>query len=215
MTILIQNGKRRELTSKQNRFLDFVLHYQIQNGQSPTQAEIAAGLGLKSLNSVQKYLNILREKGVLRKEKDSRREVEIRRDVFDAFASVARIPLLGKISAGKPIEAIEGLEEMEVPSRFLKPGFQHFVLCVEGNSMVEDHICEGDYVVVRQQVTANDGDVVVALIDNEATLKRLRRTKGRIELHPANADYRPIIVESHQQFRIAGVMTGLIRTFGG
>lgn len=208
---LVKNGVRFELTPKQARFLEFVLQYQVRNGYSPTQAEIAQALGFRSLNSVQNYLNILREKGALEKERDTRREVTVNHDLYQKLAQVVRISLLGKVAAGRPIEAVEDSQPIEVPSSFIKPGAQYFALEVRGDSMIEDHICDGDHIVVRSQETAKNGDRVVALVDNEATLKRYEQKGGKVILHPANPAFNPIEVRSDQSFRIAGIYVGLMR----
>jgi len=125
------------------------------------------------------------------------------------------LPLLGKVAAGKPIEAIESGEPVDVPASLLNKGGKHFVLKVSGNSMIEDGILDGDYVVIREQDTAVNGQTVVALVGNEATIKRYYQKRDRIELHPANADYEPLVLtnlnDSGRDFQIEGILVGLIR----
>ena len=135
--------------------------------------------------------------------------------------SVVPLPLLGKVAAGRPIEYTTQGEDFEVPATFFKtPDIapeNHFVLCVSGNSMVEDGILDGDYVVIKRQADASLGQTVVAMVGNEATIKRYyRRKSGTIELRPANEAYEPILVNSlteNDQFRIEGVLVGVIRKY--
>jgi repressor LexA len=120
------------------------------------------------------------------------------------------LPLAGTVAAGKPIEALETSDTIEVPSSLAGQG-QNFVLRIQGNSMVGDGILDGDYVVVRKQTNADNGQTVVALIRGEATVKRFYRRGKRIELHPANPAMSPILVEDEESFRIEGVVVGVIR----
>jgi repressor LexA len=120
------------------------------------------------------------------------------------------LPLVGTVAAGKPIEAIETPDSIEVPASMVGPG-ENFVLRVKGDSMVGDGILDGDFVVVRKQATADSGQTVVALIRGEATVKRLQRKGQHIELHPANPAMAPIVVEDEESFRIEGVVVGVIR----
>jgi repressor LexA len=125
------------------------------------------------------------------------------------------LPLLGKVAAGKPIEAIESGEPIDVPASLLSPGAKHFVLKVSGNSMIEDGILDGDFVVIREQDTASNGQTVVALVGNEATIKRFYQKRDRIELHPANPAFEPLVLsnlnDSARDFQIEGILVGLIR----
>ncbi len=125
------------------------------------------------------------------------------------------LPVLGKVAAGKPIEAIESGEPIDVPASLLSPGAKHFVLKVSGNSMIEDGILDGDFVVIREQDTAVNGQTVVALVGNEATIKRYYQKRDRIELHPANENYEPLVLtnlnDSGRDFQIEGILVGLIR----
>jgi SOS regulatory protein LexA len=125
-------------------------------------------------------------------------------------ANALELPLVGTVAAGKPIEAIETPDSIEVPASMVGPG-ENFVLRVKGDSMVGDGILDGDFVVVRKQATADSGQTVVALIRGEATVKRLVRKGQRIELHPANPAMRPIVLEDEESFRIEGVVVGVIR----
>jgi repressor LexA len=120
------------------------------------------------------------------------------------------LPLVGTVAAGRPIEAIETADTIEVPPSMVGRG-ENFALRVRGDSMVGDGILDGDFVVVRKQASADSGQTVVALIGNEATVKRLVRKDGRIELHPANPAMAPILVENAEELRIEGVVVGVLR----
>lgn len=202
-----------ELTPKQTQFLAFIQQYKLKHGYSPSQTEIAKALGYRSLGTVQDYFAVLAKKGVLTKEPHSRREVS----VHSALEGTTLLPVLGKVAAGRPIQAAPKNRSIEVPTSTLKKSGDHFVLEVTGDSMIEDHICDGDYVILRSQTTAENGDTVVALIENEATLKKFYKKQNRIELHPANSNLKPIILREEQisngEFRIAGVLAGLVRSF--
>jgi len=207
-----------QLDQLDERVFAFIRSYQLGNGVPPSRAEIASGLGLSGIMAAQRSVERLKQKGKLRFDKNAKRGLEDLTASADLTANKqtdwVELPLLGAVAAGCPIEtieAIENAERMQVPRSFLSKNFPHFVLKIRGDSMMDDHICDGDFVIIRQQESANNGDRVVALIDNEATLKRFYRKMDRIELHPANPNHSPIIVESHHHFRIAGVYVGLIR----
>lgn len=205
----------KTLTPKQMQFLEAIEAFRIQNGYFPSQPELMKILDLKSLGSIQSYLRILEDKGFLQKDAHSKRELKLNlpKTFFDDQAETQTLPLLGKVAAGRPIDAVESGRVVSVPRSMIKGGFDHFVLKVSGNSMVEDLISDGDFVVIRKQETANNGQTVVALINNEATIKIFYKRKNLIELVPANSRMKSIIVEPHQEFRIAGVLAGLIRNY--
>lgn len=192
------------LTPKQKQVLDFITNYIRQNDYSPSQQEIAKNFGFRSLGTVQHYLTQLSEQGYLEKSWNARRGVKPQE-------AENRIALVGKVAAGAPIEAMIDNESVEVPRSMVSKGGNYFSLIVEGDSMVEDGILDGDFVIVRKQETAHNGQTVVALLDNEATIKRYYRKKGKVELHPANPSYKPIPVKNKQSFRIEGVLIGVIR----
>jgi repressor LexA len=223
------------LTPKQKEILDFIEGFSAENGYAPSQQEIAQHFGFKSLGTVQNYLVRLERQGALRKTLNARRGMEVvnhNLDSHPAFSSTPAtgsvpLPLLGRVAAGRPIEAIPNEDTFDVPASLIKGG-DHFVLRVTGASMIEDGILDGDYVVIRKQDGANNGQTVVALVGNEATLKRYYRRGNKIELHPANPAYQPLIIEgararsagAHDEssvestdFHIEGVLVGLIRRF--
>ena len=196
------------LTPKQKQVLDFISDYTRRHEYAPSQHEIARHFGFKSLGTVQHYLVQLGEQGYLQKSWNARRGTRV-----NNTATSFELPLLGRVAAGLPIEAIESRETLEVPSFMIKEVGNHFVLHVKGDSMVDEGILEGDYVIFKKQEAAHNGRTVVALINNEATIKKYYRRKDKIELHPANASYRPIIVDSSQEFKIEGILAGVIRKF--
>lgn len=204
------------LTPKQQRLLEYIRSYQERRGYAPTQQEMARRFRLKSLGSIQDYLNSLEEKGYLQREWNGKRALRLVNRTSDKKRSRKRlslkIPLAGRVAAGSPLEAIEDNELVEVPPSLLGGG-ENFALKVQGESMIEDGIHDGDVVIVHQQTTAQNGQTVVALLDGEATLKRFRVQEGRIELHPANANFDPLVVKAHQDFQILGVVVGLIRQY--
>lgn len=194
------------LTPKQKNVLDFIQSFTEQEGYPPSQQEIARHFGFRSLGTVQNYLVRLEREGVLAKEWNAKRGMRVLRLTTDA----TELPLAGIVAAGKPIEAVENPDTIEVPSSMVGAG-ENFVLRVQGDSMIGDGILDGDYVVVRKQASAENGQTVVAMIENEATVKRLYRRAGSIELHPANPAMQPIVVGAEENFRIVGVVVGVIR----
>lgn len=196
------------LTPKQKQVFDFIARHIETRGFAPSQQEIAAAFGFRSLGTVQNYLVRLEREGVLKRDWNGRRGLRL--------ASVTepglQLPLVGTVAAGKPIEAVERADSIAVPPEMVGSG-DHFVLHVAGDSMIDDGILDGDYVVVRKQATAENGQTVVALLDNEATVKRLHRRGLAIELHPANPSMGPIPVDPETPFRIEGVVVGVIRHY--
>lgn len=205
------------LTPKQKQVLEFIQAHQAEKGYAPSQKEIAAKFGFSSLGTVQHYLNQLGELGFLKKEWNARRGLSVSGETSKPEAapaevtSVQSLPLLGRVAAGRPIEAVQSPEFLEVPTSLLKKSGDHFILKVQGDSMIGDGILDGDYVIIRKQDSAENGETVVALIDNEATIKRYQRKAGKVELHAANPAYPTIHVDPERRFRIEGILAGLIR----
>jgi repressor LexA len=192
------------LTPKQKNVLEFLQRFIAENGYSPSYQEIANAFGLSSRSTAQKYVERLREAGYLDMDANSKRGVTLKQ-------SGCYLPLLGKVAAGKPIEYHIHQEFVEVPSSFLRIDAEHFCLVVQGDSMIEAGILDGDYAVIRRQDHAENGSVVVASVDGQATLKTLYRKKNRVELHAANPKYAPLVVTAPAQFRVEGVLTGVLR----
>lgn len=202
------------ITKKQKEFYDYIVAYNKEHGHSPTQKEIKDHFGLKSFGSVQKYLQYLSKEGLLETQWNQRRSLEIKSEpVVDNDSD--QIPLLGLVAAGNPIEAIENATNMiSVPKHLLKGGFRYFALTVKGDSMIEAGILEGDVLVCRSTKEARNGQIVVAVIDGEATVKTFSQQKKTIELLPANKNYSPIIIDENVgDFKVVGNLVGLLRSY--
>jgi len=196
------------LTQRQRAVYDFIKEYIGARGMAPSYDEIRRAFRFGSYNSVQKHLKRLEEKGVLRSPwKNRKRALEL----IEPSPSSATLPLLGRVAAGRPIEAIAQPESIEVPEVLLR-GEDNFALRVVGDSMVDEGIRDGDIVIVKRQRDARDGQTVVALIGDDATIKQYHRRGPRIELRPANPRMRPILVEEGD-LQIQGIVVGLIRKF--
>jgi len=203
------------LYKKQKQILDFISQYIQINSYSPTLQEIADSMGLSSLATVHEHLQALERKNIIKRYDGAVRGIEIVDRSVNANLSAVELPLIGYIAAGEPIEAIENdLTTVLVSSDMVSKSKRCFVLQVKGSSMIDEGIMDGDYVVLKQQETAENGQIVVALIDEGfATLKKFYREKnGKIRLQPANEKMDPIIVES-TQVKIQGVVTGIVRRY--
>jgi len=196
------------VTPRQLEILRFIRDFRRRHGYSPTMQEIGDHLNLTKV-TVFEHVEAAEKKGLLlRGAKHSARSLRVRPDFQFADERSTRMPLVGSIAAGAPIEAIEDRESLDLEELFDRQG-KTFVLRVKGDSMVEDHICDGDYVVCEQRGEPREGQTVVALLeDGEATLKRFYREKTRIRLEPANRQYDPIYVS---KVHIQGVVVGVIR----
>lgn len=202
------------ITKKQKEFYDYIVAYNQEHGHSPTQKEIKDHFGLKSFGSVQKYLQYLNKEGLLETQWNQRRSLEIKADT-PVDTDSDQIPLLGLVAAGNPIEAIENpTNTIAVPKNLLKGGFRYFALTVKGDSMIEAGILENDVLVCRSTKEARNGQIVVAVVNGEATVKTFSQQKKTIELLPANKNYSPIIVdETVEDFKIVGNLVGLLRSY--
>lgn len=197
------------LTKRQKEIMDFLKDQIEKNGYAPSIAEIGERFGLSSPATVHKHLSHLHEKGLINKKDNLSRAIEIIPE--KATNQSNEYPLLGNIAAGKPIEV---LDNREMTSLFPDPMDKNvYVLRVQGNSMIEDHIKDGDFVIVEEKSSANNGETVVALLDNErATLKRFYREKNHVRLQPANENMEAIIV-NEGDIAIQGVVIGVMRKF--
>lgn len=208
------------MTARQKEIYSFLQSYIRQNGTAPTYDEIRRHFGFRSYNSVFKHLRQLEGRGFLASPGKHRKQAFWLTEPkgFSALAAAAagvggaRLPLLGVVAAGQPIEALENRDTVEVPESFLGSG-EHFALRVRGDSMVEDGIHDDDIILVRKQHSAENGQTVVALIGgSETTVKRFYRRGERVELRPANPAMKPIVVEA-ARLTIQGVVVGLIRKY--
>lgn len=203
------------LYKRQKQILDFISQYIQKNGTSPTLQEIADAMGLSSLSTVHEHLETLDKKGVIRRFEGAVRGIEVIDEFIDSSLQGVQLPLVGYIAAGEPIDAIENpLETVTVAPDLVSDQKRCFVLQVKGDSMVEEGIFDGDHVVVQQQETAENGDIVVALLNDEfATLKTFhKQTDGKIRLQPENSTMDPIIVDPNE-IKIQGKVTGVIRRY--
>lgn len=199
-------------TPKQKRILDFIEAFHRKTGTMPSRREIAEGLGLSSVATVQQHIDALEGLGLLERTERSSRALGLP-EALRAVAAGLNLPLLGRVAAGYPIEVFEQKDEIEVPSSMITRG-PHFALQVTGDSMVDDGILDGDIVVIRKQARALNGETVVALVENEATIKRFYQRDGFVELIPANPRFKPIRVSGETAFQIEGVLSGVLRHYG-
>jgi repressor LexA len=203
---------RRELTDRQRQILDFVRAEVHRRGYPPSVREIGEAVGLSSSSTVHSHLAALESKGFIRRDPSKPRALEVL-DFRDTergvdVDSVRAVPLVGQVAAGAPILAAENIEEtISLPSEIADDG-AGFILRVSGDSMVDAGILDGDYVVVTPQQTAANGDVVVAMLDDEATVKRFYREADRVRLQPENASMEPIYA---RDVTVLGKVTGLFR----
>ena len=199
-----------KLTGKQKDFLSFISRYIEEWGRSPSFDEICSHFGFHSYNTVTTYLKILERKGYIRlpREKNRKRAIKV---ISPVETRRFEFPLLGKVAAGKPIEAVEDISAIEVPPSMVGVG-DYFVLQVKGDSMKEDGILSGDFVVVRKQPVAENGETVVALINNEATVKKYYKRKNHVELRPAHMEMESIRVKK-TDLRIEGKVVGVMRYY--
>ncbi len=205
------------LTKRQKEVLDFLVGFVNKHGYSPSFEEIAKALRLTSLATVHKHVTTLERKGFIRRDYNQSRSIEVtqlprsvREQVIERHA--VELPLAGRIAAGRPLEAIENDETVSLGEFTRSDG--NFVLQVRGNSMVEDHILDGDYIVIEPTQVANPGEIVVALVaGDEATLKRFyREPGGKIRLQPANSEMQPLVVHA-AEVKIQGRVIGVLRKY--
>jgi repressor LexA len=198
------------LTKRQKQIIDFVNHYIGEQGYAPTLQEIGNFFGLSSLATVHKHLKNLESKGYIRRQWNHSRALEVVAGSRTGGASA--LPLLGEVAAGTPIEAVENPETIAVPEEFIRRQ-PTFCLRVRGDSMVDEGIRDGDYIIVEGRETADEGETVVALIDGQATVKKFFHAgDGQIRLEPANATMSPIFVPQ-EDLTVRGVVVGLMRRY--
>lgn len=201
---------RKPRGDNQAKILAFIKKEIQEKGYPPSVREICDAVGLKSTSTVHGHLTRLEKKGLLHRDTMKPRAIEILGDpAFDRNATIA-IPVVGNVAAGVPITALEDIQEqMLLPVDLIGEG-EHFILTIQGDSMINIGIHDGDYVVVRKQPTANNGEIVVAMIEDEATVKRFFREDGHFRLQPENDYYEPIIVDD---LVILGRLVALLRRF--
>jgi len=193
-----------QLTHRQREIYDFIRGKIEGRGYGPTVRDIGDAFGIKSPNGVMCHLKALEKKGLIKRESNRARAIQVAGHRRPSFG----LPLLGLVAAGTPTQAVEQEDHLALNELFEGP--KNFALKVRGSSMIEDHIDDGDYVVIRKQEQAENGARVVAMIDNEVTLKRFYKERDRIRLEPANGSMAPIFV-SPAEARILGVLVGVVR----
>jgi repressor LexA len=201
----------RPLTDRQQAILDFIVEAIQTQGFPPTLREIGRAFSIRSTKGVNDHLAALERKGKIRRHADLSRGIEVV-GLPSVDEEADAIPLLGRIAAGAPLLATENVEDTFRIDRGLARGGE-FMLVVQGDSMIEDHICDGDMILVRRQDSAQDGEIVAVLIDEEATVKRFHREGAMIRLEPANASMPPIVVDpSSTDVRVLGKVVGVFRS---
>ncbi len=193
------------LTDRQREIYEFIREKIETRGYGPTVREIGLNFDIKSPNGVMCHLKALEKKGLIKREGFSARAIML----IDHRPASATLPLLGQVAAGTPTQAVATDDRLDFGELFGGPN--HYALRVRGQSMIEDHIDDGDFVVIRKQETAQNGERVVAMIENEVTLKRYFRERDAVRLEPANGSMSPIVVDPNSDTRILGVLVGVLR----
>jgi len=197
----------RASRENQKKILDFIKSEIEQKGYPPSVREICAAVGLKSTSTVHAHLNHLEEQGLIRRDSTKPRALEV---LDGSHARGRSVPLVGRVTAGMPILAIENIEDHLVLPQSMLGHDDIFCLRVTGDSMIDIGILDGDIVVLRQQSTADNGEIVVAMVDDEATVKRIYYEHGHVRLQPENSTMAPIIVDNAE---VLGKLVALIRQF--
>jgi repressor LexA len=194
-----------KLSVRQASILEFIQQKLDERGYPPSVREIGEAVGLKSSSTVHAHLKQLQKKGYIHRDPTKPRAIEM----IGNNTAIVRVPIVGRIAAGEPILAVENIEDtFPLPVSFLNTNKKVFMLAVRGNSMIKAGILDGDYIIVRQQNTADDGDIVVALLGEEATVKRFFKEKSGIRLQPENDEMKPI---KSKDVVVLGKVTGVLR----
>ena len=201
-----------KITQKQSQILEYMKNEILNRGFPPSIREICEAVHLKSTSSVHSHLETLEKNGYIRRDPTKPRAIEIVDDNFNLVRrETVNVPIIGKVSAGQPLLAVENIDGyFPIPSEYM-PNNKTFMLVVQGDSMINAGIFNGDYVIVEQQQTAENGQKVVALVEDSATVKTFYKEDGHIRLQPENDTMEPIIVEQDQFFQILGKVIGVFR----
>ena len=201
-----------KISQKQSEILEYMKNEILNRGFPPSVREICEAVHLKSTSSVHSHLETLEKNGYIRRDPTKPRAIEIVDDNFNLVRrETVNVPIIGKVSAGQPLLAVENIDGyFPIPSEYM-PNNKTFMLVVQGNSMINAGIFNGDYVIVEQQPTAENGQKVVALVEDSATVKTFYKEDGHIRLQPENDTMEPIIVEQDQFFQILGKVIGVFR----
>ncbi|MCL5104485.1 MAG: transcriptional repressor LexA [Armatimonadetes bacterium] len=200
----------KELSHRQRQILQCIVQHTEAHGYPPTVREIGEAVNLSSSSTVHAHLRSLEDAGLIRRDAVLTRAIRVVAGNIESFKPkrVVNLPLVGRVAAGRPTFADQNIEDtFPVPREFLSGG-DGFMLRIKGESMIEDGIMDGDYVIVRRQNAADNGDTVVAMVDDEATVKRLYKDNGRVRLQPANSSMEPMF---YDQVEVVGKVVGLIR----
>lgn len=196
--------------NKQHEIYEYIKNSVLSKGYPPSVREICEAVGLKSTSTVHGHLERLEKKGLIKRDPTKPRAIELMKESVTK-REIIDIPIVGKITAGLPILAVENIEDtFSIPINFIKNNNELFILNVSGTSMIEAGIFDGDMAIIEKCNTAVNGDIVVALIENEATLKRFFKEKDHIRLQPENSSMEPIIVSDCQ---ILGKLAGIYRSY--
>jgi repressor LexA len=209
------SAKPAYLTERQREILEYIQEFLRTQGIAPTHREICERFGFSSYGTVYKHLRLLQDKGYLRRDWNQKRGMELIRAIpgGGSTASQVDLPFFGRIAAGRPIEAVAGNERLAVPTHLLSTrAGDHYVLRVVGDSMIEEGIQDGDYVVVLRRERAEPGEMVVALVGDDATLKRFFPEGETVRLQPANPAMQALRVPA-RDVRVQGIVVGLMRKF--
>lgn len=199
-----------ELSQRQKQILQYIVQHTEAHGYPPTVREIGEAVNLSSSSTVHSHLRTLEQAGLIRRDAVLTRAIRVVTENVEDFKAkpVMNLPVVGKVAAGRPMLATEDIEDtFPVPREFLAGG-EGFMLKIKGDSMIEDGIMDGDYVVVRSQSSADNGDTVVAMVEDEATVKHIYKEDGHIRLQPANSAMEPMYFDSVE---IIGKVVGLVR----
>jgi repressor LexA len=199
-----------KLTKRQKEILDFVTGFIDHNGYSPSMEEIAEHFHFASLNAVFKHLEALESRGHLHRDSNRARSIQLSQS---STAGLQNLPLFGYVAAGSPIEAVSTPETLPIPEYFLPRRGRYYVLRVKGESMIDEHIQDGDYIVVESREVANPGEMVVALVDDEnVTLKKFYPKGSMVRLQPSNEAIEPIVLDAIR-VKIQGVVVSVMRKY--
>lgn len=196
------------LSPKKQRFVNYIQSFTDTSGRPPTFVEIMTGLGIRSLGTINWYVTELEKEGVIRRMRGHNGKRAL--SVLEQNLGIT-LPLLGLVQAGYPLQVFDTSEHIEVPLSYARGN--NYVLRVRGDSMLGDQIREGDYIIVRDTQTASRGELVIAYVNNEATLKRYYPEDNHIKLHPSNPEFEIIHVTPEDDFRIGGIVLGVMRSF--
>lgn len=201
-----------KITKKQSEILEYIKSEILNRGFPPAVREICEAVNLKSTSSVHSHLETLEKNGYIRRDPTKPRAIEIVDDNFNLVRrETVNVPIIGKVAAGEPLLAVQNVEGyFPIPSEYM-PNKQTFMLVVQGDSMINAGIFSGDYVVVEKQENAENGDKVVALVEDSATIKTFYKEKDHIRLQPENDFMDPIVISPDQQFQVLGKVIGVFR----